>query len=106
MKEAIATMSEGRLGNVLITDKTGVLKAILSDGDVRRALLSEDFSLNHLAIGYAGKNPKIIDDKNTLASDALKIVEQYKIQILAITDKDKKIEGVLHIHHLIEAGIK
>ncbi len=106
MKEAIATMSEGRLGNVLITDRTGALKAILSDGDVRRALLSEGFSLNHPALGYAGKNPKIIDDKNILASDALKIVEQHKIQILAITDKDKKIKGVLHIHHLIEAGIK
>ncbi len=106
MKEAIAIMSEGRLGNVLITDKKSKLKAILSDGDVRRALLSKDFSLECPAVNYAGTNPKIINDKSMLASDALKIVEEHKIQILAITDKDKNIEGVLHIHHLIEAGIK
>ncbi len=106
MKEAIAIMSEGRLGNVLITNKKSKLKAVLSDGDVRRALLSKDFSLEYPAINYASINPKTIDNKKMLASDALKIVEQHKIQILAITDKDKNIEGVLHIHHLIEAGIE
>ncbi len=106
MKEAILTMSEGRLGNVLIVDSSGALKAVLSDGDVRRALLDSDFSLDKPAISYAGKSPKTIDDKEILASDALKIIEQHKIQILVVTDTDKKIEGVLHIHHLVEAGIK
>jgi len=106
MKEAIITLSEGRLGNVLLTDEEGKLKAVLSDGDVRRALMREDFSLDKEAIEYAGKSPKTIEDKNILASDALKIIEKHKIQLLVVTDKDRKIEGVLHIHHLVEAGIK
>lgn len=34
LKEAIITMSEGRLGNVLITDEDNKLLAILSDGAI------------------------------------------------------------------------
>jgi len=106
LKDAIVTMSEGRLGNVLITDEEGKLSSVLSDGDLRRALMKDDFSMDCEIEEIATKNPKVIDDQNILASDALKIVEDFKIQLLIITDKDKKIVGVLHIHDLIEAGIK
>jgi arabinose-5-phosphate isomerase len=106
LKEAIVKMSEGRLGNVLITDKNQTLLAVLSDGDLRRALMREDFSMDAVAFEYATKNPKKLNDATLLASDALALIETYKIQLLAITDKVGKLEGVLHIHDLVEAGIK
>ncbi len=106
LKDAIITMSEGRLGNVLITNANGSLVAVLSDGDLRRALLEEGFSLENRAVEYASKNPKVISNENMLASDALKVIEEYKIQLVVITDKNKQIKGVLHIHDLVEAGIK
>jgi arabinose-5-phosphate isomerase len=67
--------------------------------------MSSDFSLEKKAIDFANKSPKSIEDENLLASDALKLIEKYKIQMLVIT-KDGKIKGVLHIHDLVEAGIK
>lgn len=106
LKDAIITMSEGRLGNVLITDKNNKLLAILSDGDLRRALMRDDFTMDATAYEYATKNPKKLDDETLLASDALAFIEQHKIQLLAITDKVGTLRGVLHIHHLVEAGIK
>ena len=106
LKNALVVMSEGRLGNVLITDNEDRLVAVLSDGDLRRALLDKEFSLQKLAIHYANKNPKYLQSAETLASDALKIIEDHKIQLLVITDKEKRIVGVLHIHDLVEAGIK
>ncbi len=106
LKEAIVTMSEGRLGNVMIIDDEQKLLAVLSDGDLRRALMREDFSMNERAITYATKNPKTLEVENLLASDALALIEAYKIQLLAIVDEKQKIIGVLHIHDLIEAGIK
>jgi len=106
LKEAIVTMSEGKLGNVLIVDKTQKLLAILSDGDLRRALMKNDFDINDKAIKYATLNPKTYSDINLLASEALQIIEQARIQLLIITDKAKHIQGVLHIHDLINAGIK
>ncbi len=106
LKDAIVIMSEGRLGNVLITDKSNKLNSVLSDGDLRRALMNPNFKIDCTVEEIATKNPKTINNKNLLASDALKIIEEYKIQLLIVTDKEEKIIGVLHIHDLIEAGIK
>ena len=106
LKEAIVVMSEGKLGTVLITDQNDKFKALLSDGDLRRALMHKDFDLNYPAITYATLNPTSYQDTDLLASDALEIIEEKRIQLLPITNKEHKIIGVLHIHDLINAGIK
>ena len=105
VKEAIVAIGEGRIGTVLVCDDAQKLVALMSDGDIRRALMREDFSLEDNVLKYATINPKTIDDASMLASEALVLIEEKKIQLLAITDKEKKIQGVLHIHTLIEKGI-
>ena len=105
LKDAIMSISEGRLGTTLIADESGKLLALLSDGDVRRALLSENFSLEDEALHYATMNPMSCENADMLASDALVLIEEKKIQLLVVTDKEKNIQGVLHIHTLIEKGI-
>jgi arabinose-5-phosphate isomerase len=40
-----------------------------------------------------------------LASDALVLVEKYKIQLLVVLDSERNILGVLHLHDLVEKGI-
>jgi arabinose-5-phosphate isomerase len=105
LRDAILAISQGRLGTVLIVDNKEHLVALMSDGDVRRALLSKNFSLEENVMHYATKDPMIIDDAEMLASDALVLIEEKKIQLLVVTDKNKKIEGILHIHTLIEKGI-
>ncbi len=105
LKEAIIKISEGRLGTVLITDGQNRLVALISDGDIRRALMKENFSMEENVLKYATMNPMSIDDEDMLASKALAIIEEKKIQLLVITDEDKKVKGVLHIHTLIEKGI-
>jgi arabinose-5-phosphate isomerase len=105
IKDAILAISEGRLGTALIVDDEKKLVGLMSDGDVRRALLSDSFSLEDEVFNYATHNPMTIDDADMLASDALVLIEEKKIQLLVVTDKNKKINGVLHIHTLIEKGI-
>ena len=104
LKEAIIKMTEGKLGHVLFMDGKKV-KAVLSDGDLRRAMMNEKFDLKQKAVDYATFNPKTIS-KEVLASDALKFMEDNKIQFLPVTDENGHICGVIHIHSLIEAGIK
>jgi len=106
LKEAIIKMSEGHLGTVLIVDEYSKFVALLSDGDLRRGLMHKDFSLEHLAIEYASKTPKVYHNTELLASEALEIIENNKIQLLPLVDKKGNILGVLHIHDLINAGIK
>lgn len=104
LKQAIDTMTHGKLGTVLIVDKDGVLDAILSDGDLRRALMREDFDLNDAAIKYATLKPKELNDKEMLAIDALALIERHKIQLLAIVENGVPV-GVLHIHDLANLGL-
>lgn len=105
LKEAILRLSEGRLGTVMLTNGEGKLSGLLSDGDIRRALLGDSFSLNAPAQKFATKNPMVITDGSMLASDALVLIEKQKIQLLVVTDKDGIIQGALHLHTLVEAGI-
>ena len=104
LKQAIDTMTHGKLGTVLIVGKDGVLDAILSDGDLRRALMREDFDLNDAAIKYATLKPKELNDKEMLAIDALALIERYKIQLLAVVENGVPV-GVLHIHDLANLGL-
>ncbi|AXX88619.1 KpsF/GutQ family sugar-phosphate isomerase [Arcobacter suis] len=106
LKDAILVMSEGRLGSVIIEDENKKVIALLSDGDLRRALMNDNFSMDCKVEDIATKNPKRLKNKELLASDALQVIEDYKIQLLIVTDENDKLVGVLHIHDLIEAGIK
>ncbi len=106
LKQAIIVLSEGRLGNLLITDRKGRLKAILSDGDLRRAIVDEKFDLDKPVIEIATKNPKSLKDTSILAIDALAKIEKAQIQMLPVLDSEDKIIGVVHIHDLVSAGIK
>jgi len=106
LKEAVVVMSEGRLGNVLIVDENDTLIGVLSDGDVRRALMQTDFSIDTEAIKYSNLSPKTCQNERMLASEALEMIENYKIQMLPIVDELGHVKGVLHLHDLVEAGIK
>lgn len=105
LKDAIVVMTSKRLGNVIIVNDNEEIIATLSDGDLRRALMSNSFDIEKEAIIYANKNPKICSNQEMLASEILRIIEDNKIQFMPIV-KDKKVIGVIHIHDLIEAGIK
>ncbi|WP_201352114.1 KpsF/GutQ family sugar-phosphate isomerase [Hydrogenimonas urashimensis] len=106
LKEAVVVMSEGRLGNVLILDDEKRLVGVLSDGDVRRALMKKDFSIDTDALKYANLSPKTCKNPRMLAAEALEMIENHKIQMLPIVDEEGRVKGVLHLHDLVEAGIK
>lgn len=105
LKIAIDAMTHGQLGSVLLTNKNDELVAILSDGDLRRALMDESFDINQKAINYATKNPKTIDNRFMLAYKALRVIEKYKIQLLIVIDDKRCVQGVVHIHDLAKLGI-
>lgn len=105
LKTAINAMTYGKLGNVMLVDNAGALVANLSDGDLRRALMSENFDINDAALKYATKTPKTLTNKEMLAVDALKLIKEYKIQILIVLDERGKPVGALHIHDLTSLGI-
>lgn len=106
VKDAILAISEGHLGTALLVDAEKRLVGLISDGDIRRALMQADFSLEAKISIYATMNPMTIKNEQMLASDALVLIESKKIQLMVVTDDENTVKGVLHIHKLIEEGIK
>ncbi|HEX2786776.1 MAG TPA: KpsF/GutQ family sugar-phosphate isomerase [Ignavibacteria bacterium] len=103
MKDIIYAISSKRLGCAVVVNGSTV-KGIITDGDIRR-LLEKTLEIKNLtAKDVMSRNPKLIP-KDTLAKRALEIMEDNKITSLIIADKKNKLQGILHIHKLIELGL-
>jgi arabinose-5-phosphate isomerase len=101
MRAVLLTMSAGLLGCALVTDDGGRLAGILTDGDLRRALDPDLF--RRLPADIMTRAPKTVGP-NVLASAALEMMNASKIALLPVTERGRLI-GVLHMHHLVAAGL-
>lgn len=102
--EVIELISEKKLGMAMITNENGIMVGVLTDGDIRRALVKYHDVKNLNVKDVMTLNPKTIAPE-ALAAKALNIMEKYSITALAITDENQKPVGVLHIHDLLKAGV-
>ncbi len=103
-KEALNTISEKKLGTALITDNNGILKGVLTDGDIRRILIKYDNVSSLKLQDVMTKNPKTIG-KDELCAKALSVMEKYSITSLAVVDEKQVPIGIIHIHDLLKAGV-
>ena len=107
-KEALKIMNKKKLGIVVIL-KNRFIKGLVTDGDLRRELKNypRDKSLNK----FMTKNPLVVNE-NMPSSKALAIMNEKKItSLLVISDADlnktnKVLKGIIHIHILLQNGIK
>lgn len=101
MQEVLIEMTSKRLGCVGFVNSLGELSGMLTDGDLRRYL--SPHILEEKAINLMTKNPKTIK-KETMASEAIKIMHDKKITNLFVVENNKPI-GVIHIHDLLNSGV-
>lgn len=104
-KDALIEMSEKRLGSAILVNEANELVGVLSDGDVRRALL-KGVSLESEVRHFATLKPKSFKNLDALLLEALEFLERHKIQLLVCVDDYNKVLGVLHLHQLLELGLK
>lgn len=105
MKEAIMEISTKRLGITAVTDSDSRLLGVITDGDLRRGLekWSQDF-FSLKAGDVMTHRPKTIT-RNVLAAKAVAVMEKYAITVIIVTDESDRVEGVIHLHDLLKAGI-
>ena len=99
MREVIYEISRKKLGMSCVVDDTGVLVGIITDGDLRRHMTGATNLLERRAEDVMTRNPIAIGPQ-TLAAEALHILEQRKITAVVVVDDARQVLGVVHLHDL------
>lgn len=104
VKDVLYAITGARAGAASVVDKSGRLVGIFTDGDLRRHL-ELDASLSARKVKEAmTKNPvTILPGK--LAVEALRILEEKKIDELPVVDKNRKPVGMLDVQDVLRAGL-
>jgi arabinose-5-phosphate isomerase len=106
MRQALIVMAERRFGCVGVTDDTGALTGIITDGDLRRHM--GHALLDRSAGDVMTRAPKIATP-DQLAAEALANMNGNKITVLFVVDdagKAARPVGILHIHDCLRAGLR
>lgn len=104
IKDALLEMSEKGLGMTTIVDDQGILEGVFTDGDLRRYLDRADDIKNTPVARIMTRNTKSIP-ADILAAEALNIMENNRITSLVVTDYTKRPIGIIHMHHILKAGV-
>ena len=105
VKDALFEITAKRLGVTGVTDEKQQLVGILTDGDLRRGLERKGEILSLAAKDLMTRNPKTIP-ADTLASEAVAVMEKFSITSLFVLEHEtKKPVGIVHLHDLIKAGL-
>lgn len=91
------------LGVALVIKETN-LKGIFTDGDLRRALNKKVDLLEVPISKLMSKKAKTIMH-SALATEAIKLMQQNQIYSLVVLNQEKRPEGLIRMHDLVEAGI-
>ena len=104
LKEALLEMTRGRMGMTAVLDRDRRVRGIFTDGDLRRTIdRIGDFSAAKVA-DVMSANPRVVvaDD---LAVEAVRIMEQHKVNQLLVVDGAGALVGALNMHDLFRAKV-
>lgn len=102
IREIIISVSGSSHGITVVTDNEKIT-GVITDGDLRRMLLSEQDLSKIIAKDIMSAHPKSID-KNALAKEAMQILKDKNIGQLIVTEHGK-YHGIIDIHRLLDEGI-
>ena len=106
--QALKIMNQKKLGIIVIT-KNRFIKGLITDGDLRR-VFNDTSKEKHLKTII--KNYPYVINESMPASKALGFMSEKKItSLLVVSDKEfkkknKTLKGIIHIHSLLQNGIK
>ena len=100
MGETLLEMTAKGFGVAALVEN-GMLMGVITDGDLRRNL---DNLMSHKAGEIATYNPRSISP-DALLSEALGVMNTHKISALFAVDEAGQLQGLVHIHDALRAGV-
>ena len=101
----IEEINNKKLGLTTVLNNKNELVGIITDGDIRRGYLKFKNNIDtKKAKEIMSTNPKTIDE-NDLAVSALKLMEEYRIADLIVTNIEMHPIGIVDLKDLLKAGV-
>ena len=105
VQQALFTMTESRMGSTAVINQAGRLIGIVTDGDIRRAVKSQNKDLLNARVSdIMTADPETIGEEK-LAAEALKLMEQKEINHLPIIDENGSPLGMVNFQDLLRAKV-
>ena len=104
LREALLEMTQKGLGMTVVLEEDGRLAGIFTDGDLRRTL-DKGIDVRQALIDEVMTPHGETARADMLAAEALKIMEDHKINALVVVDDQNNPVGALNMHDLLRAGV-
>ncbi|MGH9256282.1 MAG: KpsF/GutQ family sugar-phosphate isomerase [Vicinamibacterales bacterium] len=98
MREVVQEISGKGLGMTCVVEHDR-LAGVITDGDLRRHMSASINLLDRTAADIMTRDPVTID-RGALAVEVLNVFEQRKITSIIVLDRNRRVEGVVHLHDL------
>ena len=104
LQDALMEMTAKGLGMTAVLDARGHLSGVFTDGDLRRCF-DTGHDLRQARVGEVMTRGGIRIEQGQLAAEALKLMDDKKINALLVVDRDGQLCGALNMHDLLRAGV-
>ena len=104
VSRALLEMSAKGLGMTAVLDERGVLAGIFTDGDLRRTL-DAGYDVHTTTTAEVMTRDARTIAETCLAAEALRMMEQHRINALLVLDAERRPAGVLNVHDLLRAQV-
>jgi arabinose-5-phosphate isomerase len=104
MMDGLMEITSKGLGMTAVVDEERHVLGVFTDGDLRRAL-ERAADLHRTRVSEVmSRKPKTVKP-DTLAAEAVHLMETHRITSLVVVDATDKIVGALNMHDLLRAGV-
>jgi len=104
LRDALVVMTRKGFGMTAVVDDNRRVLGVFTDGDLRRALdKSIDVHTVRMSDVMTRQCKTVAADR--LAAEAVALMQKHKITALLIVDEQRVLQGVLHMHDLLRAGV-
>ncbi|MDZ7853407.1 MAG: KpsF/GutQ family sugar-phosphate isomerase [Halomonas sp.] len=104
LRDALLEITRQGLGFTCVVDTENYMVGVYTDGDLRRTL-DQHSDLSGLLVDDVMTRPGKRVAPDTLAAEAVRIMEDNRISALAVVDADGHPIGALHMHDLLASGV-
>lgn len=104
LKKVLYAVTRARAGSATVVDREGRLIGIFTDGDLRRHLKTDPAVVTRKVKDVMTKNPITITE-GRMAVEALRILQDKKIDEIPVVDKSRRPIGLVDVQDLLKAGL-